>query len=127
MIFRIQLAMPESIDEANQEVSAETQSIVARVPTAGPVREICSECGRVSPVGFWVPDDTWKEVMPEDRQHAIMCIMCFARMADQQFIRWDEEIKFFPVSKKSHRKQIQSNYESPEGGRDDSGSTKGIN
>jgi len=77
------------------------------VPTAGPVREICSECGRVSPVGFHVPDHVWEEVMPDDRQHDIMCIMCFARRADRQFVKWDEQIELFPVSKKTHREAIQ--------------------
>lgn len=61
-------------------------------------------------MGFKVPDEVWAEVMPDDRQHNIMCIMCFARLADQQMIAWDEEIEFFPVSKKTHREQIQSDY-----------------
>jgi len=117
----------EPVEEDDQKASSVAESCAARVPTAGPVREVCSECGRVSPVGFWVPNDTWEEVMSDDRQHAIMCVMCFTRLADQKFIRWDKEIKFFPVSKKSHREQIQSNYESPKGERDNSRSTEGAN
>lgn len=79
-------------------------------PTAGPVREICADCGRVSPVGFHVPDEVWEAVLPDEYRHEVLCIMCFARRADRQYIAWDEEITFFPVSKQTHRESVQAAY-----------------
>lgn len=102
----------DTVDEWLGELGWEIVNVaIDNLPTAGPVREICSECGRVSPVGFWVPDRVWSKVMPDDRQHDVMCIMCFARLADQKMVQWDEEIEFFPVSKKTHREQVYSEYE----------------
>jgi len=72
-----------------------------------PTRQICSECGRVSPVGFYVPDEVWEKAIPEPQQANIFCIMCFTQLADQKCLSWDNEISFYPTSKKTHRSQIR--------------------
>lgn len=65
-------------------------------------REICKACWRPSPVGFSVPDDIWARVRPERLPGDVLCIMCFARLADEQLIEWDTAIEFFPVSLVTH-------------------------
>lgn len=70
-------------------------------PPAGSFREICCCCNRPSPVGFWVPDEIWNASVPL-RFKAILCIACFARFADEAGIEWDREIKFYPVSLRTH-------------------------
>lgn len=64
-------------------------------------RELCTLCGRFSPVGFWVPRSTW-EAVAGHYQHNILCIMCFM-LGDEKGIQWDQEIKFYPVSFVTHR------------------------
>lgn len=73
----------------------------------GPVtREVCSECDRLSRVGFHVPNEIWLQAIPVDRQEDIFCVACFTRFADRKYLAWDREIRFFPVSKKTHREGL---------------------
>ena len=65
-------------------------------------REICSLCHEISRVGFWVPDEIWKKVVHTSKMNDIICLRCFTRLADEKSIQWDEEIKFYPVSQKTH-------------------------
>lgn len=62
-------------------------------------REICKCCGRLNPIGFTVPDHIWHQSVPEHLIHGVLCIMCFAQFADEQNIPWDQDIKFWPVSR----------------------------
>lgn len=67
-----------------------------------PTREICKACWRPSPVGFEVPVAVWNKVKPERLTGDVLCIMCFATLADEALIPWDAEITFYPVSLATH-------------------------
>ncbi len=61
-------------------------------------REMCAICGRVSRVGFHVPDEIWHEVVHAHYRSSILCLSCFTERADEHFVEWDKEIVFWPVS-----------------------------
>ena len=61
-------------------------------------REICSLCHEVSRVGFHVPDEVWKLSVHVSQQNNLICLRCFTRLADERGVRWDDDIKFYPVS-----------------------------
>lgn len=65
-------------------------------------RERCQLCGDISPVGFHVPDETWRAAVHPSLVHSVLCLPCFASMADEKLIRWDEGIRVFPVSLAGH-------------------------
>lgn len=65
-------------------------------------REICKICYQVNRVGFSVPDETWKAVVPESHQSGVVCLECFTRLGDEKMIHWDKNIEFWPVSLASH-------------------------
>ena len=65
-------------------------------------REICKLCYHVNAVGFSVPDETWAAVVPEHVRDKVVCLSCFARLADEKLIEWDRDIEFFPVSMATH-------------------------
>lgn len=69
-------------------------------------REICKVCYHVNPVGFYVPDEIWRSVVPEALRASVLCLACFARLADEKLIRWEQEIEFFPVSLVSHLRAV---------------------
>lgn len=64
-------------------------------------RETCKCCWTPSPVGFHVPDELWRAVVPERLQEEVLCIMCFARLADEAMVYWEKGIELFPVSQAS--------------------------
>lgn len=68
-------------------------------------RETCKMCWRANPVGFAVPDDVWQEVVPSERRSDVVCISCFARLADEKLIPWDDQIQLYPVSLATHQNQ----------------------
>lgn len=68
-------------------------------------REICRCCGRVSPVGFSVPDAVWEASVPSAWSRAPLCILCFAHFADEASVEWAGEIEFFPVSLVMHHER----------------------
>jgi hypothetical protein len=53
-------------------------------------------------VGFKVPDDYWRLVIPRIFKNSVVCLNCFIELADEHFISWDKEIEFYPVSFKTH-------------------------
>lgn len=63
---------------------------------------MCGVCGNVVRVGFWVPNAIWEKVVHTSRLQDIHCLECFTKRADEKLIRWDEEIKFYPVSFAAH-------------------------
>ena len=65
-------------------------------------REICTCCGRVTRMGFTVPDEIWQKAIPSFYQNSVLCIVCFGELADEALVPWDENIKFWPVSLKRH-------------------------
>lgn len=72
--------------------------------TRKPHREICALCHEVSRIGFSVPDEIWKLAVHERFQSSIICLRCFARLADERQIEWDKNIEFYPVSWVTHYK-----------------------
>lgn len=70
-------------------------------------REFCALCHRVSPVGFWVPNHVWREVVHPSRVNDILCPACFIARADEKMIDWDSQIKFFPVSLHTHLGRLE--------------------
>lgn len=66
------------------------------------MREWCWMCQRVSPIGFKVPDAVWHEVIHPSMHEATICVLCFAARADEKLVAWDLDIRFFPVSLRSH-------------------------
>jgi transcriptional regulator with PAS, ATPase and Fis domain len=73
----------------------------------GATREACSICGRISRIGFHVPDEIWRHVIHPHYQNSIVCLACFAERADEHFIEWDKQIEFHPVSFKTHLEMIR--------------------
>jgi len=65
-------------------------------------REICKLCYSVNAIGFTVPDDVWNAVVPAGCRTQIVCLRCFARLADEKLISWDSDISFYPVSLATH-------------------------
>ena len=65
-------------------------------------REICKICYGVNAVGFSVPDDVWRAVVPQQFQSHVVCLRCFTRLADEKLIAWDDDMEFFPVSMVAH-------------------------
>ncbi len=65
-------------------------------------REICRICFRVNPVGFYVPDNIWNDVVPPEHLSSVVCISCFARLADEKLVPWDRDIQLYPVSMYTH-------------------------
>lgn len=74
---------------------------------AWPSRERCGHCQEYSAVGFWVPNIIWVQVMPEKHRDTVCCLRCFARMADERLVQWDDDIKFYPVSLASHLEGVR--------------------
>ena len=66
-------------------------------------RERCKLCGGVNRVGFHVPDEIWRAVVPEAVRHRVVCLGCFTALADAQLVAWDRDIRFWPVSLVSSR------------------------
>lgn len=67
-----------------------------------PTRERCAACHRISPIGFFVPNEIWEVVVHPSLQDSILCLSCFTSRADEKLIPWDKEILFFPVSFYTH-------------------------
>jgi transcriptional regulator with PAS, ATPase and Fis domain len=65
-------------------------------------REVCAICGRVSRVGFWVPNKIWNHVIHPYYRNSIVCLSCFTERADEHLVDWSSEIQFYPVSFAAH-------------------------
>ncbi len=75
---------------------------VYRDDTFGTARETCKICYHANAVGFTVPDEVWRAVVPEAHRESVVCLPCFTRLADERGIEWDRYIEFYPVSLISH-------------------------
>lgn len=40
--------------------------------------------------------------MPPEHLSSVVCISCFARLADEKLIPWDQDIQLYPVSMHTH-------------------------
>lgn len=65
-------------------------------------REICKLCRQENPIGFSVPDHIWQQAIPEHARKGVVCLSCFARLADANLLPWDDDIKLWPVSLHTH-------------------------
>ncbi len=74
-----------------------------------PHREICALCHEVSRVGFHVPKNIWLFAVQKFHWDSIICLRCFTRLADERGVRWDQDIKFYPVSWISHVESCENN------------------
>ena len=72
-----------------------------------PSREICKLCFRANPVGFVVPNKIWNDVIPPEHCSSVVCISCFARLADEKLIPWDNQIQLYPVSMHTHLSNVK--------------------
>ena len=65
-------------------------------------REICKICYHNTAVGFSVPEDVWRAVVPPRLRDRVLCLACFTRLADEKLVRWEPHIEFYPVSLATH-------------------------
>lgn len=65
-------------------------------------REICRICYHVNAVGFCVPDVIWHSIIPDPLKSSVVCLACFARLADEKVVAWEHDIELFPVSLATH-------------------------
>ena len=72
-----------------------------------PIRESCGVCGKISRVGFWVPDEIWREAVHPHYIHSPHCLECFTARADDKLLPWHEEIVFQPYSMVKHLETIE--------------------
>ena len=61
-----------------------------------PSRQICKICGHAEAIGFYVPDEVWYIVVPGFYKEQELCLSCFARLADEKLIPWDDYIEILP-------------------------------
>ncbi len=54
-------------------------------------REVCKRCWRENPVGFSVPDEVWRAVVPARHTHHVLCLGCFDRYATARGVDWTEQ------------------------------------
>lgn len=71
-------------------------------------RQFCSVCGRVYRVDYSVPDDVWELSTHISQRNSLICLSCFAEMADERQVEWCKDIKFYPTSLIKYNKQIKT-------------------
>lgn len=59
-------------------------------------------CHCISHIGFWVPDKVWEKAINPFWYSASLCLVCFVSQADEKLIKWDNQIKFYPISLRTH-------------------------
>jgi hypothetical protein len=53
---------------------------------------VCKVCGCVDKFDFNVPDDVWKEVVPNTHLHDVVCLKCFDEFAFEKGVNYAESI-----------------------------------
>jgi hypothetical protein len=56
-------------------------------------RQHCSVCRCEEKFNFHVPDDTWKNVVPEEYRQRVVCLSCFDEFARRSNIDYSDAIK----------------------------------
>ena len=51
-------------------------------------RETCKRCWRENAVGFSVPNDVWRAVVPARHIENVLCLTCFDRYATARGVDW---------------------------------------
>lgn len=82
------------------------------IPADLTTRERCQMCNHFSPVGFSVPNEVWAASVHPHWANSPLCIMCFARGADERGVAWDQDIEFHPVSFATHTRGKAAGVES---------------
>lgn len=88
----------ESSSCTSDKCHCRSSSDTSLVPPFVQRRETCKCCLHANPIGFHVPDELWYAAVPERFANGVLCIMCFARLADEALIRWEKDIDLCPVS-----------------------------
>jgi hypothetical protein len=70
--------------------------------TRKPHRQICSVCHREYGIDFQVPDHVWELATHRSQRNDLICLDCFARMADTRFVAWEEGLRIYPTSLITH-------------------------
>lgn len=70
-------------------------------------RETCRVCYHPNPVGFHVAANVWAAAVPAALRSQVLCITCFARLADEALLAWGVGIQLFPVSLASSMRERQ--------------------
>lgn len=61
-------------------------------------RETCKRCWRENPVGFNVPDETWRAAVTNRHLSDVLCLHCFDRYATRRGVDWAASgCDFYPV------------------------------
>ena len=61
------------------------------------MHQYCAKCGEVIPVYFTVPLIQWQSIIPIELQDKKVCLHCFVAFAQNKELKWDTNIKFYPV------------------------------
>ena len=72
------------------------------------MREFCNVCYQPNATPFVVPDAVWQRSVPKAFRKAELCLMCFAKFADEQLVPWCETVAVNPISRvgvEYHRQQ----------------------
>lgn len=67
-----------------------------------PHRQICSVCHREYAIDFQVPDEVWELAVHRSQRNDLICLDCFARMADTRFVEWEHGLEIYPTSLVTH-------------------------
>ena len=46
--------------------------------------------------------DISQEVVPPEYLSSVVCLSCFARLADEKVAQWDRDIRLYPLSMYTH-------------------------
>lgn len=77
--------------------------------TRKPTRMYCDICGHLHKIDFAVPNEIWDACIHPSRKLDKICINCFMERADEQMLKWEENIQFFPHSMATQL-EIQKQY-----------------
>jgi hypothetical protein len=54
-----------------------------------------------------VPNDIWEHTVPAEHRSDVVCLWCFAHLADEKLIPWDQHIHLYPISMHTHLAQVK--------------------
>lgn len=61
-------------------------------------RETCKRCWRENVVGFSVPNEMWRAVVPARHMTNVLCLSCFDLYATRRGIDWTGGCEFYAVA-----------------------------
>jgi hypothetical protein len=65
------------------------------VPSADgdPQRQSCNVCGVKDKFDYHVSDDLWRQVVPEEHRHHVVCLSCFDDFAHARGVRYGKDVR----------------------------------